>query len=218
MSMPGKSYIGEFSLNGFTLIEALVAMSILLLVLSASIPVVLRTIMVIEDAENRHVALFLAEEGLAFVRNQRDANSIETLNGNQVAFDQEDVTGFVKECFTPFACRVDSIDGFKACNNNPCQEELYYSTNAGYSYDGTLPDSVASGFTRTITIARRDHITDGDLGDPVNSKRGTASSNSADSDTDLLEVASTVSFITNSGIPASVTLRAYLYDVWRLEY
>ena len=59
---------------GFSLIEVLVAISVLLLAVTATLTVAAKSISISADARDQVTASFLAEEGVEFIRNKRDTN------------------------------------------------------------------------------------------------------------------------------------------------
>ncbi|HEY4486212.1 MAG TPA: prepilin-type N-terminal cleavage/methylation domain-containing protein [Candidatus Paceibacterota bacterium] len=76
--------------NGFSLIEALVAVSILLLAITGTLSIASRSVAYSLDVRDQITASFLGEEAVEFVRNTRDTNVIggsDWLSGLQSCFD-----------------------------------------------------------------------------------------------------------------------------------
>jgi len=71
------------STRGFTLIEALVAISILIVGILSSFLVVNRVLYSVTNISDRLTASFLAQEGLELVRNIRDTNLLRIFNNSE---------------------------------------------------------------------------------------------------------------------------------------
>lgn len=71
-----------FLVSGFTLIESLIAISILLIAITASMALTTNSLATARLAKNRLVATGLAQETLELIRNRRDVNFIEMIDGN----------------------------------------------------------------------------------------------------------------------------------------
>ncbi len=74
--------------NGFTLIEALVAISILIIGILNGFILVTRALYNVAVIQDRLTASFLAQEGIELVRNIRDTNFIKILQGGSVSWRQ----------------------------------------------------------------------------------------------------------------------------------
>ncbi len=60
--------------NGFTIVETLIAVAVLLLVIAAPLTLAERSLASADSAEQEIVAVYLAQEAIEFVRNKRDSN------------------------------------------------------------------------------------------------------------------------------------------------
>lgn len=72
-----KSHQVLFSSKGFTLIEALVAISIFTMSLLGIMSILANNITNIEYAKQKMTATYLAQEGIEYVRNLRDTDALE---------------------------------------------------------------------------------------------------------------------------------------------
>ena len=90
-----KTKQGLSGTQGFSLIEALVAVSILLLAITGTLSVASRSIAYSLDIRDQITASFLGEEAVEFVRNTRDTNVIggaDWLSGLQSCFEASGCT------------------------------------------------------------------------------------------------------------------------------
>lgn len=97
------------SQNGFSLIETLVAISVLLLAVTATLTITARSISFAGAAKDRVVTFFLTQEAVEFVKNKRDQNILEGsdwLSGLSACIDStctvdvpnDNITGCVGDC------------------------------------------------------------------------------------------------------------------------
>ena len=128
--------------KGFTLIETLVAISILLVAVTAAMTLSFQSIRTASLIKNKFVASMLAQEGIELVKNQRDSNFIEN----------EDWLERLDACLGANPCRArlkstDAKVNFPACGGGTCPP-LQIGSNYFYGYDS----GVSTIFTRTIVI------------------------------------------------------------------
>ncbi len=125
--------------SGFTLIEILVAISILSMAILATFTAVSQSLKTTNFSEDQIVAYYLADEALEYIRNRRDSNAIQHINalGSGDTFDW--LTGIIPACGT--ACFVDvsaaSANAITACSGSDtasCPFLLYNATNGLYQY------------------------------------------------------------------------------------
>ena len=137
--------------KGFTLVETLVALTILLLVIIGPMTVAQKGIQNAYFANEQVTAVFLAQEAIEAIRELRDNAAldayellIENDGGGDTSF-----TAWVPSCTT---CAFDVVDqAFEACNganNNDC-ELTFDETEGRYTHQGT---GVDSPFRRVVTI------------------------------------------------------------------
>ena len=73
--------------SGFTLVEALVALSILIVGIISGFILVTKALYDVTIIQDRLIASFLAQEGLELVRQIRDTNYLKTLDGTSTDWD-----------------------------------------------------------------------------------------------------------------------------------
>lgn len=82
MKFPSRKNKKIIFKTGFTLIETLVAISILLIAITGPLGIVASSLKSSYFARDQITAFYLAQEGLEFVRNFRDTNSLKNLSTN----------------------------------------------------------------------------------------------------------------------------------------
>ncbi|MFO0718472.1 MAG: type II secretion system protein [Candidatus Paceibacterota bacterium] len=158
-----------FLKKGFTVIEALVAISILLLSITGTFAVAQSSLQSTNYAKNKITAYYLAQEGIEQIRHLRDNNGLEMLKNRS-----EDVSwlnGFAKDqndpCYGDQECFVDSTGELSDPEGNPlygkplpCPAEgcpLFYMNDitGQFQYESNL-NKTQSSFYREISIFRED--------------------------------------------------------------
>ncbi len=89
--------------RGFTLVETLVAVSILSLSIAATFTAVQGGIQSSTISKDQVTAFYLAQEGMEFIRNIRDENALHSVDGSPTNW----LAGFNSQCFDT-ACTIDS--------------------------------------------------------------------------------------------------------------
>ncbi|OGD68232.1 hypothetical protein A2811_01755 [Candidatus Campbellbacteria bacterium RIFCSPHIGHO2_01_FULL_34_10] len=132
--------------TGFTLIETLVAISILLIAIISPLILAKEGMVSARLAKNQLVAFYLAQEAVEYVRNVRDSN---LLSGSSWL-------SYLEDCQSGL-CYIDAQDPFFSSAINSCGTECpelkkYYpdvnQESFLYSYESGDP----SGFVRNIRI------------------------------------------------------------------
>ncbi len=136
-------------LGGFTLVEALIAMSILIVGVISGFVLVIKALYNVTIIQDRLTASFLAQEGVELVRQLRDTNFLKRLNGENVLW----TDGILSTCGGE-GCLI-----WADVSNNTVETSvydpaspppLYYHSDTGlYNYDSS--DSLTS-FKRVIQI------------------------------------------------------------------
>lgn len=143
--------------SGFSLIEVLVAISLLLIALVGPMTFFARSSQSTEVANDRAIATFLAQEGAELIQKMRDDRTLEFFttpeedgwsspNGDNFLAD-------VSECIDPNRCGVSINDtggvDVISCSGNSCL--LLYDENAGRArYNHNSGDTTP--YTRTIQL------------------------------------------------------------------
>lgn len=82
-----------YSQKGFTLLESLVAIAILLIAVVGPMSVIGRSLPQSAYARDHAIAVNLAQEGIEAIRQRRDSNMLNDWNGTPTAWDNGIVTG-----------------------------------------------------------------------------------------------------------------------------
>ncbi|MBL7045237.1 MAG: prepilin-type N-terminal cleavage/methylation domain-containing protein, partial [Parcubacteria group bacterium] len=123
--------------NGFTLIEALVAIAILTVSIAGPITIASKGLASAVFARDQITAFYLAQEAVEFIRNQRDENNIK--GGNWLAG--------LNVCSNGSACTIDvQNNNIKNCPGDVC-DVLKYDDNTNFYNYSTGDDSI---FTRKV--------------------------------------------------------------------
>jgi type II secretory pathway pseudopilin PulG len=132
--------------KGFTLLEALVATSILMVAVAAPITIAQKGLSSAVYSKNQMIASYLAQDAIEYVKNVRDQNFIANIgNPNPV-----DWLNGLDKCKS--SCQVDTVvdngDGeIKAISDDPKGLLAKDSTNGFYGFTGT-----PTNFKREINI------------------------------------------------------------------
>ncbi len=154
--------------TGFTLIESLVAISILIVAVLGPMGMLSEAISNSSYIKNQVTATYLAQEGLEFVINKRDyirstwpefqdapvlEETYEYGDNWLIGSNPNDPQAGLTPCLSQH-CRVDTVSGWtmtscsNACKDNP----LLQSPNKLYHYDNTIIGSTETIFTRSIIV------------------------------------------------------------------
>ena len=127
--------------GGFTIIETLVAVAVLMIAVSGPLVVASKGLTAALYARDQVIASYLAQETMETIKNVRD-NNISTIDANQWLGNIIPSTGLCDSLSGP--CKMSSLDvGVVA--GSPCvigSCDIYYNDDSGYTYD--------SGTTKTI--------------------------------------------------------------------
>lgn len=130
--------------NGFTLVETLVAISILSISIAATFTAVQNGIQNSTEARDQTVAFFLAQEAVEYIKNMRDQNALNSINGGANNW----LTGISDlasdPCYFGKVCRVDAITqntsycgmAFDTCsvlNQNSTSGLFSYTSGSGWN-------------------------------------------------------------------------------------
>lgn len=134
--------------NGFTLVETLVAISILLVAIMGPMTIAARGLQSAFHAREQITAFSLAQEGVELIRQKRDENALQSTPTDWLA-------GILGFCGSNNGCGLDAkkSDTFINCNpsGNPCQlrDEGGISGHRGF-YNHTA--GTLTPFTRQIWV------------------------------------------------------------------
>ncbi|MEK7582129.1 MAG: prepilin-type N-terminal cleavage/methylation domain-containing protein [Patescibacteria group bacterium] len=145
--------------NGFTLIETLVAISILTIAIVGPLTIVSRGVFFSNYAKDQITAVYLSQEAIEYLRNRRDANIITSGTWNQYK------TNIINPCMivtNPDGCAIDvtvpdsDSDDISRADIIPCDFLGCPNLNRNiidgtYGY-GTDPDWETSQFKRFVKV------------------------------------------------------------------
>ncbi len=127
--------------SGFTFVETLVAIAILLIAIVAPLSLVYQSLAASRVARNQVTAIYLAQEAIEFIRATRDDNA---LSGSAW------LSG-LSDCATVDGCTIDvPANVIKSCSGQ-CALLKYNGETFLYGYESS-PDWIDTVFRRTITI------------------------------------------------------------------
>jgi prepilin-type N-terminal cleavage/methylation domain-containing protein len=141
--------------TGFTLVEMLVAISILSLSILASFTAVSNNLQTSFITEDKITAYYLASEAVDFIRNMRDENGIKNIQaigvGSSVHWLSGFAQGFLDPCYNK-VCIIDSpFKTITACSGNSSTCPLIKQDPVTKLY-GYSPFWQNTYFNRSITI------------------------------------------------------------------
>lgn len=130
--------------KGFTLLETLVAVFILMLAISGPLSIAYKGFSAVSVAKEQVVAFFLAQDAIEFIRFARDSNKLATSNW---------LTGSalnLTNCISPNKCSFDSTSSAQPaiCSSGVCAILKYDSATGKYQYT----TGVNTIYTRTVSI------------------------------------------------------------------
>jgi prepilin-type N-terminal cleavage/methylation domain-containing protein len=130
--------------RAFTLVETLVAISILSLVTTATLTAVQSALKDASMTKDKIAAFYLAQEGMEFIKNIRDENTLQILNGSSIDW-LAGMSGAAGDpCFFGKVCRIDSpaktitycgmtLNSCPNLNQNSISKVYSYTTGAGWT-------------------------------------------------------------------------------------
>lgn len=129
--------------KGFTLIETLVAIAIMMLAIAGPLTIAHKGVQSALYAKDQVTAYYLAQDAVEYVRAIRDHNFLANTSW---------LTGLALVCKSPKLCSIDttvSVTSLQITECSPkCNPLSYDSVSGNYNTSG----SVSSPFSRTITI------------------------------------------------------------------
>ncbi|MFZ2593673.1 MAG: hypothetical protein WAX38_02770 [Minisyncoccia bacterium] len=174
LSSTGKNQEG-----GFTMIETLVAVTLLTMSVSAPLTLAAKSLQAAQYSRDQIVAFNLAQEAIEVVRAQRDANiisiaagntALDWMNGIPVVESTDATCPIGSWSIATLGCKPFKIEGSKplattitSCATIPCPVLLFDSTNGWYNYTS----GTSSRYTRTVMVRRRGAVGDLRFGEAI---------------------------------------------------
>ena len=155
-STPSHLRGGVYALSGFTLVELLIAMSILSIGILATFGAVSNNLRASNFAQDQVTAYYLADEGIEYIHNLRDENGIKNVQAIASGGSVPWLSGIAQvsgdPCFGGVACVADSpLNTLTACvgGSSGCPYLLIDPVSGLYGYTSTWTHTP---FQRVITV------------------------------------------------------------------
>lgn len=174
-------------MKGFTLVETLVAITIVLLAVMGPFQLVKDSLLASYTARDQLIAIALAEEGLEQVRSIRDDNYLYVLAVPSSTRDWLYGLTASPDCFSTNGCLVDPLGSTVASQCGSTCTNLYLKSTGVYTNNPVSGDTVTK-FVRKVKL---------DLVDGARDK--------------TIKVTVTVTY-TTAHVPFTVTVTDYLYN------
>ena len=146
-----------FSQSGFTLVEVLVSITLLLMVIVGPLQIISHTNNSTAFATEQMTAWFLAQEGLELAQQARDGYLLEYFANPSVAQPWArfvDPSGTYGSCFAVAGCNItlnpSGVASVKPCGGTACDLKLNASQRMRYNDSKGIP--TAPTFTRVVTM------------------------------------------------------------------
>ena len=139
-------------LTGFTFIETMVAISLLMTSVATTVTVIRTDILVSSITKNAVMSRFLAQEGVEYTRHVRDSHLVE-FNKTGIAVDW---LGGLEACSNGTPCTIDIADptfvNITSCPSGGCPVLKYNETENRYGYDS------GAGWEDTVFVREIDIV------------------------------------------------------------
>lgn len=131
--------------TGFSLLEVMVALSLLMITMSSTMALMANNFNTIAEAKNKIIARYLAQEAIEYIRKVRDDNSFENPTAPNKWLENS-----LNQCQGANKCGIDVFtNNVGPCGSmNQCKV-TYDSTTGEYSHDNNYPDTI---FIREVNI------------------------------------------------------------------
>lgn len=141
--------------SGFTLVEILVAISILSIAILATFTAVSQSLKATNFSEDQIIAYHLADEALEYIRNRRDSNAIQHIIALGTGSTYGWLTGISPACSV--ACYIDTTvlpaNAITACSGNAAScPVLLYGTNGAYNGLYQYTSGTATMYKRSVAM------------------------------------------------------------------
>ncbi|NCT02184.1 type II secretion system protein [Candidatus Parcubacteria bacterium] len=142
----------SFTQQGFTLVETLVSITILLIIVTGPLTISMTSAKSTSFASEQVVAFFLAQEGAEIAQKVRDGYLLEDINHANDQWDEftDETSGDIEDCFSSTGCGLElntdadgSLKTVIDCVTSTTKCKLYYNNTAErdrytYSSSGTV--------------------------------------------------------------------------------
>lgn len=143
--------------RGFTIVETLVAITVLMIAVAGPLVVATRGLNSSMASRNQMIASYLAQESMEMVKNTRD-NNIAEHSGDPETYWLNGLTDAGGSCTVSNPCDINGVDMLSdspdvvACNQSAgCI--IYYSSATGYTHSSS--GTTNTGFTRRFYVENK---------------------------------------------------------------
>lgn len=146
------------NIKGFTLIETMVAITILTIAIAGPMFTANRAIVAAQISRDQLIASYLAQEGIEYIRAVRDDEYLKLYSSNNTDNAWSNFSVAVADCIDPNMCTLDPSENqpLERCSSS-CNS-LYLKDN-GDGYTQRMQNAIKTQFTRSIQV---NNVTDTD--------------------------------------------------------
>lgn len=151
--------------KGYSLVEVLVAVAILMLAIVAPMTIAVKSIQSAQYATQQMTAIFLAQEAMSMVFAMRESHALEILNQGSGDFWEWTKASSLAKCEGEFGCNfltrtplsmITTSDYIDACTPSGSNCQMYYDASLDRTKYGNHGQGVATPFTRRVFISDKD--------------------------------------------------------------
>ncbi|MEK7121027.1 MAG: prepilin-type N-terminal cleavage/methylation domain-containing protein [Patescibacteria group bacterium] len=128
--------------TGLTLIETLVAISVLMVAVSGALSLSYKSLSSASFAKDQITAYYLAQDGMESIKNIRDENLLRGRNW---------MVGLSGTCHNNNKCKVDPIDLTVSSCSQTCEPLRFDEESGLYGYSSSWPESI---YIREISLIK----------------------------------------------------------------
>lgn len=151
----------QITTKGYSLIEVLVAVAILMFSIVGPITIAVKSMQSAQHALQQNTAFFLAQEGITAVNALRnDASLGHILNGSSAWGWANTTSGPLASCFTATGCGIDFRDATVsdndvACNASASACSMYFNNASARAKYSHVSSGAVTPFRRVINLTSR---------------------------------------------------------------
>lgn len=135
---------------GFTLLEALIAITVLIFALVATMTAARSGLASAYESRDQVIAFYLAQEAIEHIRNIRDQNGLLTFDGTPTPWRKGISETTSDPCSPGFVCMVDVVAGTISRCGSTCTTPLRQDPSSKmYGYNSAWP---TTQFRRDVTV------------------------------------------------------------------
>ncbi len=137
--------------SGFTLLEVLIAITIFIFALVATMTAARSGLASAYESRDQVIAFYLAQEAVEQIRNVRDTNSLITTSGTPTHWLKGVAEFSTDPCYPNKKCLIDVVQNtVTVCSGSPCATKLRQDpVSKMYGYDGSW---TSTNFSREVSI------------------------------------------------------------------